>query len=163
MGPNSPRTIFSGLLWTAHPCLCYGSGKPRRSWRRGRGGRGWWSPRRKPARGSGCETQLAERWDIRGSYLVTLTMMNNLVRLIATRRPQVMVNPQEERQKQRRAADICHRHHILVGKVQPYYIRDMCHRRALVGVWGRLEYMCVCVADKNIFRTKNVGNPSGRD
>ena len=51
-----------------------------------------------------------------GSYLVTLTMMNNLVRLIATRRPQVMVNPQEERQKQRRTADICHRHHILVEK-----------------------------------------------
>ena len=62
-----------------------------------------------------------------------------------------MVNPQEERQKQRRTADICHRHHILVEKVQPYYIR------------GRLEYMCVCVADKNIFRTKNVVNPSGRD
>ena len=72
-----------------------------------------------------------------------------------------MVNPQEERQKQGRTADICHRHHILVEKVQPYYIRDMCHR--CLRVCARLEYMCVCVADKNIFRTKNVVNPSGRD
>ena len=35
-------------------------------------------------------------------------MMNILVRLIAMRRPQVMVNPKEERQKRRRTADICH-------------------------------------------------------
>ena len=59
-----------------------------------------------------------------------------------------MVNPQEERQKQRRTADICHRHHILVEKVQPYYIRDMCHRcacvcqiRVYVCLCGRLEYI----------------------
>ena len=44
----------------------------------------------------------------------TLTMMNILVTLMATRRPQTILNPQEERQKQRRGTDICH---ILAGKV----------------------------------------------
>ena len=92
----------------AHPYLFSGSKKPRQSCRKRRRCPGRQIPGGKSAHDSGCETWSAEEkyswWGWRRFFLVTLTRMKILVRLMATRRAQIMVSAPQERLKQIRAS-----------------------------------------------------------
>ena len=92
----------------AHPYLFSGSKKPRQSCRKRRRCPGRQIPGGKSAHDSGCETWSAEEkyswWGWRRFFLVTLTRMKILVRLMATRSAQIMVSAPQERLKQIRAS-----------------------------------------------------------